>query len=131
MAFKTFESKIDTGNPDTRIKLFSLEKYEIKPSKIVDNTSTNKKHRSNIRHAHKNLQANFSLNTNIPVSLWISRVQTKMSRKKEFKRLSKSVKPINYKVILKPNLEAFTFSGSEEIDIEVSLHIACMRVYTF
>ena len=60
---------IDTGNPDTRIKLFSLEKYEIKPSKIVDNTSTNKKHRSNIRHAHKNLQANFSLNTNIPVSL--------------------------------------------------------------
>ena len=49
-----------------------------------------------------------------------------MSEKKKFKRLSKSVKPVNYKITLKPDLEAFTFSGSEEIDIEVSLHIACM-----
>ena len=45
-----------------------------------------------------------------------------MSGKKKFKRLSKSVRPINYKVTLKPDLDAFSFSGSEEIDIEVSLH---------
>ena len=45
-----------------------------------------------------------------------------MRGKKKFKRLSKSVRPINYKVILKPDLDAFSFSGSEEIDIEVSLH---------
>ena len=47
---------------------------------------------------------------------------------KEFKRLSKSVKPINYKITLKPDLDAFTFSGSEEIDIEVRLHILCTGV---
>ena len=52
-----------------------------------------------------------------------------MRGKKEFKRLRKSVKPINYKVTLKPDLDAFTFSGSEEIDIEVSLHNVCMVVY--
>lgn len=42
-----------------------------------------------------------------------------MSEKKDFKRLSKSVKPINYKITLKPDLEAFTFEGKEEIDIEL------------
>ena len=51
-----------------------------------------------------------------------------MTEKKEFKRLSKSVKPINYKVTLKPDLDAFTFSGSEEINIEMSLHILCRGV---
>lgn len=39
--------------------------------------------------------------------------------KKDFKRLSKSVAPSNYQITIHPNLETFTFTGSEIIDIEV------------
>ncbi|KAL5005760.1 hypothetical protein ScPMuIL_016918 [Solemya velum] len=42
-----------------------------------------------------------------------------MPGKKEFSRLSLDVKPINYSLRMKPNLKAFTFEGSEDIDVEV------------
>lgn len=41
--------------------------------------------------------------------------------KKEFKHLSKSVKPLNYKIQLQPDLELHNFKGEELVDIEVSL----------
>ena len=39
--------------------------------------------------------------------------------KKDFRRLSRAVKPINYKISLKPNLENFDFVGNEIIEVEV------------
>ena len=39
--------------------------------------------------------------------------------KKEFKRLSRSVRPSNYNITIHPNLETFKFTGSEVVDIEV------------
>ena len=39
--------------------------------------------------------------------------------KKPFVRLSKDVKPINYKLSLFPDLEKLTFSCNEDIHIEV------------
>ena len=40
--------------------------------------------------------------------------------KKEFQRLPNSVVPINYKLKLQPNLEKWTFEGSEEIKVKVN-----------
>jgi len=39
---------------------------------------------------------------------------------KEFKRLPTSVVPINYALILKPDLKSFTFSGTETINVNVN-----------
>ena len=44
----------------------------------------------------------------------------KMPESKKFERLPKDVVPTNYKLRLQPDLTAFTFAGSEEIDVEVS-----------
>jgi len=42
-----------------------------------------------------------------------------MTAKKEFERLPTSVKPVNYNIRLHPDLEKFTFTGVEVIDVEV------------
>ena len=42
-----------------------------------------------------------------------------MPEAKPFERLPKTITPVNYNIRLKPNLKAFTFEGSEDIDIEV------------
>ena len=41
------------------------------------------------------------------------------AEKKPFERLPVDVVPINYKVQLQPNLEAFTFQGQLEITVKV------------
>lgn len=41
--------------------------------------------------------------------------------KKKFERLPKTVVPSNYKLTLKPDLKNFTFEGSVDIAVEVSL----------
>lgn len=41
------------------------------------------------------------------------------SEKKPFQRLPVDVIPINYKVELKPDLQAFTFQGKLEITVKV------------
>lgn len=46
--------------------------------------------------------------------------ERKMPESKKFERLPKDVVPTNYKLRLQPDLTAFTFAGSEEIDVEVS-----------
>lgn len=45
---------------------------------------------------------------------------TEMPEKKPFSRLPTEVAPVNYALRLKPNLEAFTFEGYQEIGIEVN-----------
>ena len=45
----------------------------------------------------------------------------KMSDKKAFERLPSTVTPVNYAVTLKPNIPNFTFEGSEDITVKVSL----------
>ena len=47
--------------------------------------------------------------------------RTMSSVKKPFERLATSVLPKNYKLTLKPNLTEFTFSGEEDIDVEVKV----------
>lgn len=42
-----------------------------------------------------------------------------MPEAKPFERLPQTLSPVNYNIRLKPNLKAFTFEGSEDIDIEV------------
>ena len=42
-----------------------------------------------------------------------------MTAKKDFERLPTSVKPVNYNIRLHPDLEKFTFTGVEVIDVEV------------
>jgi len=42
-----------------------------------------------------------------------------MEDKKAFKRLSKSVQPTNYNIMLKPDLSKFTFTGTSTVDVEV------------
>lgn len=42
-----------------------------------------------------------------------------MPEAKPFERLPKTITPVNYNIRLKPNLKAFTFEGSEDIDIEI------------
>ena len=44
-----------------------------------------------------------------------------MPEKKPFSRLPTNVVPSNYKLTLEPNLADFTFKGSEDITIQVSL----------
>ena len=39
--------------------------------------------------------------------------------KKPFKRLPTAVSPSNYAITLRPDLEKFTFKGSEVIDLQV------------
>ncbi|XP_013422080.1 puromycin-sensitive aminopeptidase-like [Lingula anatina] len=39
--------------------------------------------------------------------------------KKAFERLPTNVKPVNYDLRLQPNLEAFTFTGTEDISLEI------------
>lgn len=46
--------------------------------------------------------------------------ERKMPESKKFERLPKDIVPTNYKLRLQPDLTAFTFAGSEEIDVEVS-----------
>ena len=43
------------------------------------------------------------------------------SAKKPFERLPVDVVPINYKVELKPDLEAFTFEGELEVTVKVMM----------
>ena len=46
-------------------------------------------------------------------------LKAEMPEAKPFERLPKTITPVNYNIRLKPNLKAFTFEGSEDIDIEV------------
>ncbi|XP_057304719.1 puromycin-sensitive aminopeptidase-like [Hydractinia symbiolongicarpus] len=48
--------------------------------------------------------------------------------KKEFKHLSKSVKPLNYKIQLQPDLELHNFKGEELVDIEVKRECAKITI---
>lgn len=41
--------------------------------------------------------------------------------KKAFERLSTDVRPLNYAIRLKPDLEKLTFEGSEEISLQVRI----------
>ena len=43
----------------------------------------------------------------------------KMPEKKKFERLPKTVVPSNYDLFLEPDLEKFTFNGSEDISVQV------------
>ncbi|XP_076459324.1 puromycin-sensitive aminopeptidase-like isoform X2 [Babylonia areolata] len=52
----------------------------------------------------------------------------KMPEKKKFERLPKSVIPTNYKLRLHPDLTAFTFAGSEEIEVEVKNAVSTIRL---
>ena len=52
----------------------------------------------------------------------------KMSEKKPFERLPTDVLPRNYKLELKPDLQAFTFAGRLEITVHVSWENLC-RTY--
>ena len=47
--------------------------------------------------------------------------RTMSSIKRPFERLPTSVLPKNYKLTLKPNLTEFTFTGEEDIDLEVKV----------
>lgn len=47
---------------------------------------------------------------------------------KPFKRLSKAIKPVNYKIKLEPNLEKFKCVGEETIDVEVKKEISRFTV---
>ena len=49
---------------------------------------------------------------------FVAMVESK--EKKPFERLPTHVVPKNYRLILEPNLEKFTFTGEEVIDLEVS-----------
>ena len=42
-----------------------------------------------------------------------------MSEKKAFSRLPTDVRPLNYVISLKPDLDKFTFVGNEDVTIEV------------
>lgn len=44
-----------------------------------------------------------------------------MPERKPFQRLPQTVIPVNYALSFKPDLNALTFSGSEEISVEVIL----------
>lgn len=46
-----------------------------------------------------------------------------MPEKKEFQRLPLDVKPTNYSLRMHPNLKAFTFEGTEKIDVEVKFNL--------
>jgi len=43
-----------------------------------------------------------------------------MAEKKPFERLPKVVKPKHYDLFLKPDLQAFTFTGNTKISVQVS-----------
>lgn len=60
------------------------------------------------------------LKTRLPLlSLFTEEMAEQQSEKKPFQRLPVDVVPINYKVELKPDLQAFTFQGKLEITIKV------------
>lgn len=46
-------------------------------------------------------------------------LSTMAGDKKPFERLPTHVVPVNYSIRLKPNLDAFTFEGYEEITVQV------------
>lgn len=64
----------------------------------------------------------------------VDAAKKKMSeQKKKFERLPKDVIPTNYKLRLQPDLAAFTFAGSEEIEVEVkkavsTVHLNCVDI---
>ncbi|KAL8585740.1 hypothetical protein ACOMHN_056369 [Nucella lapillus] len=51
-----------------------------------------------------------------------------MAEKKKFERLPKNVIPANYKLRLQPDLSAFTFAGSEDIDVEVKKAVSAVSL---
>ena len=58
----------------------------------------------------------------IPLSIWTTlfEVDWKMPEKKHFERLPGTVIPRHYDLHLQPNLTAFTFTGKEVINAQVS-----------
>lgn len=53
-----------------------------------------------------------------------------MEEEKPFKRLSKAVQPINYKLTLKPNLQTFTCPGDEIIDVDIKREINRFTIHS-
>ncbi|KAK7112907.1 hypothetical protein V1264_012283 [Littorina saxatilis] len=51
-----------------------------------------------------------------------------MPQNKKFERLPKDVTPVNYKIRLQPDLTAFTFAGSEEIEVEVKNAVKTIKL---
>ena len=46
---------------------------------------------------------------------------------KPFERLPSKVLPVNYAVTLKPNIPAFTFEGSEDIQVKVNISFSSRK----
>jgi len=46
------------------------------------------------------------------------------AEKKPFQRLPSDVVPLDYQLRLQPNLKAFTFEGSESIEVKVCVIVA-------
>ena len=74
-----------------------------------------------LKHVIQPANCTFSFSERNPQSLsFLAKLfSSSMSQKKEFQRLPGTVIPSNYALKLKPDLNAFTFEGSEEISVEV------------
>ena len=62
--------------------------------------------------------------------------QSEAAAVKQFERLPSDVLPINYKIEIQPDLNAFTFKGKLEITTKVSYrqsswHAECIRMIRF